>query len=96
MAAELGARDNFRDNATMSQSRQIVALSLIIRKLLRCCCRKENLSLIFATTDKQIEHTSKSDGMAQFIEEGWRQKPRQNVVVLEWGARSNAALRILV
>ena len=30
------------------------------------------------------------------IEEGWRQKPRQNVVVLEWGARSNAALRILV
>ena len=30
------------------------------------------------------------------IEEGWRQKPRQTVVVLEWGARSNAALRILV
>ena len=32
----------------------------------------------------------------RIIEEGWRQKPRQNVVVLEWGARSNAALRILV
>ena len=30
------------------------------------------------------------------IEEGWRQKLRQNVVVLEWGARSNAALGILV
>ena len=30
------------------------------------------------------------------IEKGWRQKLRQNVVVLEWGARSNAALGILV
>ena len=30
------------------------------------------------------------------IEEGWRQKARQNVVVLEWGARSNATRRILV
>ena len=30
------------------------------------------------------------------IEEGWRQKLRQNDVVLEWGARLNAALRILV
>ena len=30
------------------------------------------------------------------IEEEWRQKLRQNVVVLEWGARSNAALGILV
>ena len=28
------------------------------------------------------------------IEEGWRQKARQNVVVLEWGARSIAALGI--
>ena len=30
------------------------------------------------------------------IEEGWRQKARQNIVVLEWGARLNAALVILV
>ena len=30
------------------------------------------------------------------IEEGWRQKLRQNDVVLEWGARLNAALGILV
>ena len=34
--AELGARENFRDNATMSRSRKIVALSLIFRKLSRC------------------------------------------------------------
>ena len=29
------------------------------------------------------------------IEEVWKQKPRQTVVVLYWGARSNAALGIL-
>ena len=29
------------------------------------------------------------------IEEVWKQKPRQTVVVLHWGARSNAALGIL-
>ena len=28
------------------------------------------------------------------IEEGWRQKARQNVVVLDWGARWNATLEI--
>ena len=32
--------------------------------------------------------------MVGIIEEGWRQKARQNVVVFEWGARSNAALGI--
>ena len=39
-----------------------------------------------------------TDGQAlvQDIEEGCRQKAMQNVVVLDWGARSNAALRILV
>ena len=30
------------------------------------------------------------------IEEGLKQKTRQNVVVLDWGSRSNAALKILV
>ena len=54
--AELGARDN----ATTRQCREaeklsLVALSLIIRKLSRCRYRKEKLSLIFATTDKQTE-----------------------------------------
>ena len=51
--SEVGARDNFRDNATMSRSRKIVALSLIIRKLSRCRCREENLSLIFTTLSHQ-------------------------------------------
>ena len=30
------------------------------------------------------------------IEKGLKQKTRQNVVVLDWGSRSNAALKILV
>ena len=33
------------------------------------CC-KEDLLLIFATTDKQIEHPSLTDGMAQLVERG--------------------------
>ena len=35
-------------------------------------------------------------GLGKSIEEGWRQKLRQNVIVLVWGARLNAALGILV
>ena len=31
-------------------------------------------------------------GLVQCIEEGLKQKTRQNVVVLDWGSRLNAAL----
>ena len=41
-SAELGARENFRDNATMSRSRKIVALSLIIRKFCVVVVAKKN------------------------------------------------------
>ena len=56
VCAEVCACDNFRDNATMSRSRKIVVvtLSLIVRKLSRCRCREEKLSLIFATLDSQM------------------------------------------
>ena len=60
--------------------------------------------LILATTcasHLQILRTARSNAIhysgprsVQCIEEGWRQKTRQNVVVLDWGARSNATLDI--
>ena len=40
----------------MSQSLKLVALSLIIRKLLRCRCCREIFSLIFVTTDKLTKY----------------------------------------
>ena len=55
----------------------------------------EEVAELVQEDDKPADRST-NDQKVQSIEEEWRQKPRQNVVVLEWGARSNAALGIFV
>ena len=65
--------------ATTRQCREaeklsLVALSLIIRKLSRCRCREEKLSLIFATLDSQIDshHVLYGGWCVVVVGCGWR------------------------
>ena len=62
-----GARDNFRDNAAMSRSRKMVACRVVAKysKIVALLLSRRKLSLIFATSEKQIESYN---GMAQSVE----------------------------
>ena len=67
------------------------------RKTLQCCSvtNYNNISSNDDIWPSTIDmFTLRCSSMAASIEEVWRQKARQNVGVLDWGARSNATLEI--
>ena len=77
--------------SVMSNDKDLHEIAILFKKIALPCAQKAKKE-----EEKSWRLTDSTGLLLYAIEEGWRQKLRQNVVVLEWGARSNAALGILV